>query len=114
VCSSDLEQKPKQIIIVDAVTVEEKKPGEIYELPLDNLVKEKIDDFSLHQGPTSNLLKELRDLCGVDVVIIACQPENIPKEMFRGLSNPVKEAVSKTAELIYRRFLCTNGVLRKA
>ncbi|MFH1231451.1 MAG: hydrogenase maturation protease, partial [Planctomycetota bacterium] len=86
------EQKPKRIIIVDAVSYEGRKPGEIFEVPLNNLVKEKVDDFSFHQGPTSNLLKELRDICGVDVVIIAAQPESIPAEMKRGLTEPLKKA----------------------
>ena len=55
------EQRPKRIIIVDAVSYNDRKAGEIFEVPLDNLVKEKVDDFSFHQGPTSNLLRELRD-----------------------------------------------------
>jgi len=99
------EQRPKRIIIVDAVSYDGRKPGEIFEVHLDNLVKEKVDDFSFHQGPTSNLLKELRDICGVDVVIIAAQPESIPKEMNRGLSEPLKKAVITASELIYNRYL---------
>jgi len=108
------DRKPRQIIIIDAVSMDNRIPGEIYEIPLDNLIKEKVDDFSFHQGPTSNLLKELRDLCGVDIMIIACQPENIPKEITQGFSEPVKKAIIETSELIYRKYLCTNGVLHKA
>lgn len=101
-------QKPDRIIIVDAVSYEGKMPGEIFDVPLDNLVKEKVDDFSFHQGPTSNLLKELRDICGVEVVIIACQPAYIPKEITSGLSGPLKKAVAQASDMIYKRFLCTN------
>lgn len=94
------EQKPKQIVIVDAVACDGKKPGEVFEVPLDDLDVEKVDDFSFHQGPTSNLLKELRDLCGVEITIIACAPENIPSEIVQGLSDTVKKAVPTAAKLI--------------
>jgi coenzyme F420 hydrogenase subunit delta len=99
------ENKPERIIIVDAVLSNGKKPGEIYEVPLDNLIKEKVDDFSFHQGPTSNMLKELRDLCGIEVIIIACQPTCVPEEMTRGLSEPVRKAVPTAGGLIYDRYL---------
>ncbi|MFA5794489.1 MAG: hydrogenase maturation protease [Candidatus Brocadiia bacterium] len=99
------EEKPRRLVIVDAMTVPGRKPGEVFELPLDGLIKEKIDDFSLHQGPTSNLLKELRDICGLEVVIIACQPQNIPGEMQSGLSEPVRQAVVKASQIIFERYL---------
>ncbi|MDI6732755.1 MAG: hydrogenase maturation protease [Planctomycetota bacterium] len=99
------EEKPKRIIIVDAVSHNGRKPGEIFEVPLDNLVKEKVDDFSFHQGPTSNLLKELRDICGVSIVIISAQPEEIPKEMKQGLSEPLKKAAPRAAVMIYDKYL---------
>ncbi|MEW6027233.1 MAG: hydrogenase maturation protease [Planctomycetota bacterium] len=99
------EKRPKIIIVVDAVTCEGKEPGEIFEMPLDNLCREKVDDFSFHQGPTSNLLKELRDICGVEIVIIACQPTEIPREMTRGLSEPLKKAVDKVSKMIYDKYL---------
>jgi len=105
------EKRPKIIIVVDAVPGEGKKPGEIFEIPLDNLCREKVDDFSFHQGPTSNLLKELRDICGVEIVIVACQPQEIPKEMTRGLSEPLKKAVINVSELIYSRYLNTSQLL---
>jgi len=99
------EQRPKYIVVVDAVTCEGKKPGEVFEIPLDNLCKEKVDDFSFHQGPTSNLLRELRDICGVEIVIIAVQPESIPKEMTRGLSAPLKKALLHASGVIYEKYL---------
>lgn len=99
------ETRPQRIIIVDAMSSSGRKPGEIFETPLDNLVKEKVDDFSLHQGPTSNMLRELRDLCGVEIIIIACQPQEIPKEITRGLSEPLVEAVKQASKLIYDKYL---------
>ena len=97
--------RPRRIIVADAVQVEGRKPGEVFELPLDNLTIEKIDDFSFHQGPTSNLLRELRDFCGVEIIIIACQPEHIPDEIMNGLSNPVQKAVIEAGALIYDKYL---------
>jgi coenzyme F420 hydrogenase subunit delta len=96
---------PQRIVVVDAMDRGARRPGEIFEVPLDSLTREKVDDFSFHQGPTSNMLAELRDLCGVDVVILSCRPRRIPLEMERGLSPPVVEAVPKTAWLIHERYL---------
>ncbi len=84
--------KPERIIIADAVDVE-KKPGEIFELDLDSMPERKSADFSMHQLPTSNMLRELKKHCKVDVRVIAVQPESLPEEMKPGLSSPVAEAV---------------------
>lgn len=99
------EQRPKRMIIVDAISYEGRTPGELFDVPLDSLVKEKVDDFSFHQGPTSNMLRELRDICGMEIVIIACQPESIPKEMMRELSAPVKKAVGQASDMIVNKYL---------
>ncbi len=98
------EKRPKRVVIIDAIAHSDRKAGEIFEVPLSNLVKEKVDDFSFHQGPASNMLKELRDN-GVEVIIIACQPENIPREMTCGLSSVVQNSVPKASELIYNKYL---------
>ncbi|UCE74029.1 MAG: hydrogenase maturation protease [Methanomassiliicoccales archaeon] len=93
------EQRPDTIIIVDAVDFGKEK-GEIFEIDLDELPENKIDDFSMHQIPTSNLLRELRDLCGVDVRILSCQVEKIPEEVEPGLSKTLEEKVKKMCKLI--------------
>jgi coenzyme F420 hydrogenase subunit delta len=82
-----------------------RRPGDVFEVPLDELSREKVDDFSFHQGPTSNLLKELLDLCGVEIVVVSCQPERIPAEMEVGLSPPVRASTEEAARLIYERYL---------
>lgn len=97
------EKKPKKIIIVDAIDVG-KQPGEIFEIDLDDLPEKKIDDFSMHQLPTSNLLRELRDLCNVDVRILSCQVKNIPEEVQPGLSNILKDKVTEMCDIIVERF----------
>ena len=53
------EKKPQRIIIVDAMECG-KKPGAVVEVSLDSIPENKIDDFSIHQVPTNNLLQELR------------------------------------------------------
>ncbi len=93
------EKKPDKIIIVDAIDAG-KTPGEIFELPIDEIPEKKIDDFSMHQLPTSNLLKELKDFCKVDIVIIACQVENIPEEVTASISKKITDAIPEVCKRI--------------
>ena len=97
------DKKPDRIVIVDAVDVG-RKPGEIFEIDLDEIPENKIDDFSMHQIPTSNLLRELRDLCGVEVRILTCQVEKIPEMVEPGLSETLKGRVKDMCELIVKDF----------
>ena len=96
-------ERPKVIVVIDAVD-KGRKPGEIFEISLDEIPEVKIDDFSIHQAPSSNLLKELQDLCGVEVRIMACQIESIPDAMRSGLAEPLKQAVALTAKRIAEEF----------
>jgi coenzyme F420 hydrogenase subunit delta len=95
--------RPKTIVIIDAVD-KGKKPGEVFDILLDELPVEKIDDFSIHQVPSSNLLKELQDLCNVKVVIKVCQIKEIPETIQSGLSDPLKKAVPTLAEKIAEEY----------
>jgi coenzyme F420 hydrogenase subunit delta len=95
------DRKPSKIVIVDAMDFE-REPGEIFAIDLDSYPQIKLDDFSMHQIPTSNLLRELRDLCGVEVVVMACQVSDIPESVKPGLSNTVKAAVKQAAEMLAR------------
>ena len=101
------EKRPRKIIIVDAMD-KGFKPGELFRPSIDSVPLKKLDDFSIHQLPTSNLLYELRKFCRVDVEVIACQVENIPEKVSPGLSPPVLAAVSKAAEMI----LCASALRR--
>jgi len=100
------QKKPEKIIVLDAVDVK-RKPGEIFELSIDDLPANKITDFSLHLFPATNLLKELRDQMGVYIVILACQAERIPDAVSPGLSDPVKQALPKAAKMALK--LATKG-----
>jgi len=91
------QEKPEKIIVLDAVDMK-RKPGEIFELSIDDLPANKVTDFSMHLFPSANLLKELRDQMGVDIVILACQADLIPDAVSPGLSDSVKQALPKAAE----------------
>jgi len=93
------EKKPDKIIIVDAIDAG-KTPGEIFELSIDEIPEKKIDDFSMHQLPTSNLLKELKDFCKVNVIIIACQVESIPEEVTASVSKKITDAIPEVCKRI--------------
>lgn len=97
------DKKPSKVIIVDAMDCG-LKPGELFSPDIDSFPKAKLDDFSLHQVPTSNLLRELRDLCEVEVIVVACQVSFTPDRVSPGLSNPVKGAVERAAEMLARKY----------
>ena len=107
------ERRPEHIIIVDAINAG-RIPGEIFELPVEDIPYNKIDDFSMHQLPTSNLLKELQELCKVEVVIIAAQVESIPKMVKPGLSKSLIEALPKTCEMIMKIVKASNAINKNA
>jgi len=90
--------KPKKIIILDAVDVK-RKPGEVFELPIDDLPASKMSDFSMHFFPSPNILKELRESMGIDIVILACQAERMPDSVSPGLSNVVAQALPRASEM---------------
>lgn len=93
------DKKPSKIIIVDAMDCG-RRPGELFCLDIDCLPHVKLDDFSMHQIPTSNLLRELRDLCGVEVIVVACQVASSCDTVNPGLSAPVEKAVHHAAEIL--------------
>jgi len=95
------ENKPSKIVIVDAMDCG-REPGELFQLDIDSLPEIKIADFSMHQLPTSNLLRELRDLCGIEVVVVACQVANECDSVNPGLSATVEEAVTSAANILAR------------
>jgi coenzyme F420 hydrogenase subunit delta len=92
----------KRLIIIDAVDMEDKgrKPGEVFELPLDDIPFLKMDDFSMHQVPSSNLLKEMEVRRKIKVIILACQVESIPDLVHQGLSAPVRDAIPRMCKLV--------------
>jgi coenzyme F420 hydrogenase subunit delta len=97
------EKVPETIILVDSV-LEGQGPGKVFEIDLEDLPVEKSDDFQLHLVPTSNMMKDLRDQRGVNLIIIACEAENIPEvDMYEGLTESMKAAVPVAADLVLKR-----------
>ena len=92
--------KPGKLIIIDAVDYPDRRPGEIFEIPVEGIPPKKTTDFSLHQFPTVNILKELKDHTGIEIKIMAAQIESIPAEVRPGLSRPVQQAVARASRQI--------------
>jgi coenzyme F420 hydrogenase subunit delta len=91
---------PHILIIVDAVEVRGRRPGEIFEIRVDDIAPAKISDFSLHQFPTTNMLKEISEETPIDVRILVVQTSGLPTCVKPGLSKPVQAAVPRMAEKI--------------
>jgi len=95
--------RPQRLLILDAID-DGRSPGEIFEIDPAEIPPVKLDDFSLHQLPTSNLLRELQETCGVEVRVLACQTGSLPEEISQGLSKAVSEAVPQAAEWLVREY----------
>jgi coenzyme F420 hydrogenase subunit delta len=98
------EIKPQKIIVIDALDCN-RTAGEIFSVSIEEIPKRNIHDFSVHQMPTLNMLKELRDLCHVEVIVLAAQPENIPENAKPGLSHKMQEAVVKISDHIIKTYI---------
>jgi coenzyme F420 hydrogenase subunit delta len=96
--------RPQRLLIVDALDAN-RPPGELFEIDPAGIPKIKLDDFSMHQLPTSNLLRELQEACGIEVRVLACQTGPLPQEICPGLSPPVQAALSPAAEWLMREYL---------
>jgi coenzyme F420 hydrogenase subunit delta len=95
-------RKVELVIVVDAVDVAGRTPGEVFEIDVSQMPKVKMADFSFHQFPTSNLLHEARELAGVDVRIVAAQARSIPDFVQEGMSPEILAAVDAAADLVVR------------
>ena len=94
-----LEEKPELVWIIDAMTVKGKSHGDVFELDLSDVPKNKKSDFSLHQSPSSSLLIQLKDL-GVDVRMLGMQTPFIPNEISPGLSRAALKAIPVACDWI--------------
>jgi coenzyme F420 hydrogenase subunit delta len=86
-------QKPQMILIIDAARQDGRPPGELFELPVDEIASEKVNDFSVHHFPSLNLLQELAETAGVEVRILTVQVKCLPEEIQAGLSPAVAAAI---------------------
>jgi len=95
------EQRPRRIIVIDAIDAN-RRPGEIFRIDLEEIPKNKTDDFALHGMPTSNLLRELRDYCHVEVIVIVGQIDHIPERVKPGLSDALTRSVPVAVEEVLK------------
>lgn len=95
--------RPQRLLILDAIDAG-RTQGEIFEIDPAEIPPVKLDDFSIHQLPTSNLLRELQESCGVEVRVLACQTGPLPEEISQGLSNTVSASVPQAAEWLVRDY----------
>jgi coenzyme F420 hydrogenase subunit delta len=93
-------QKPRKMIIVDVTDRPDLAPGEIREIDIDQIRPEKISDFSLHQFPTTNMLREIKEETPIDVRVFVTQVAGLPSEVRPGLSAPVQAAIAPMCERI--------------
>jgi coenzyme F420 hydrogenase subunit delta len=94
---------PQRLLILDAIDAR-RDIGEIFEIDPADIPPVKLDDFSLHQLPTSNLLRELQESCGVEVRVLACQTGPVPEEISQGLSEAISRAVPRAAEWLVSEY----------
>ena len=99
--------RPQRLLIVDAIDAG-RSPGELFEIDPAEIPVVKLDDFSLHQLPTSNLLRELQESCGVEVRVLACQTGPLPAEISPGLSPPIQAAVPRAVHWLMHEYLPGN------
>jgi len=95
--------RPQRLVILDAIDAG-RAPGEIFEIDPAEIPPVKLDDFSMHQVPTSNMLRELQESCGVEVRVLACQTGPLPEQISQGLSKAVSDAVPRAAERLIRKY----------
>ncbi len=100
--------RPSRILIVDAVDMG-RAPGEWFQIDPADIPAVKLDDFSLHQIPTSNLLRELQQHTGVKVQVLACQTSPLPDQVRQGLSDPVRRALPLAAEWVAREYFARDA-----
>jgi coenzyme F420 hydrogenase subunit delta len=94
---------PNEIVIVDAVDWGH-RIGEVKVISANELPVTKIDDFSLHQVPTSNMLRELQDQCQVKVSVVVCDVGILPQRIEPGLSPETAQAVQTASWKIATQF----------
>ena len=95
--------RPRLIVILDAIDLG-RAPGEVFEILCSEIPLAKLDDFCLHQLPTSNLLRELEEMCGVEIKLLVCQTGPLPEQVYEGLSQDVRLSVPKAAEYLIREW----------
>jgi len=93
------DRRPQRLIAVDAVRLG-RPAGTVSLLPLDAIEPGRVRAASAHQEPTTCLLKELGALSGMDIFLLAAEPEVMPEEVSPGLSPAVQGAVEAACAVL--------------
>ncbi len=93
-------RRPSKIIIIDAVSQPGADAGNILTLNAETIPANKVADYSLHQFPTLNMLKELKESTTIDIRIYAVQVDLIPERVKPGLSPAITAAIPKMCDLL--------------
>ena len=97
-----MDTPPKLVVVIDAITVPDRRHGEIFTIDVAKVPRKKLADFSLHQCPSSNLLAQLVQR-GSKVEVVAMNTEFIPDEISPGLCPVAQKAVEEAAQLVLRK-----------
>ncbi|NDY74155.1 coenzyme F420 hydrogenase [Desulfobacter hydrogenophilus] len=97
-----MDTPPELVVVIDAITVPDRRHGEIFTIDVAKVPKKKLADFSLHQCPSSNLLAQLAQR-GTKVEVIAMNTEFIPDEICPGLCPVAQKAVEEAAQLVLEK-----------
>ena len=102
--------RPDRIIVVDAMDTPGLHPGTLQEINPSTIPANKIHDFSLHQFPTVNLLRELADETATQVTLLTAQIKTIPCSVRPGLSPEMAAAVPAACKHLYDLVLTRQDV----
>jgi len=91
----------KKIIIIDIADLG-KKPGDFIMVGADELPGKDIRSFSMHQVPTSKLIRDLVELKNLDVKLFLVQPGRIPESVSPGLSEELKTKLKEIAAAVMK------------
>lgn len=86
-----------------------RSPGEWFEIDPDGIPEAKLDDFSMHEVPTSNLLRELQQ-SGIEVNVLVCQTGPLPDQVRPGPSDHVRCALPPAAERVVQVYFARTVV----
>lgn len=94
------DKHPEKVIVVDITTDEDIAPGQVKEIDVDQVDPKKISDFSMHQFPTTNLLKELKEATDIKLTILVARAVHVPEKMNEGLTPEMEQAVQDIVERV--------------
>ncbi len=94
--------RPAMLVLIDAAHEKGEAPGVVRERDPVDMEAVKMHDYSLHQFPTVNLLRELAEETGMRIRLVTAQAEAIPDRPRMGLSPVMAAAVEAACALVLR------------